>query len=223
MTGPKIQNLQALRGVAVLLVLLRHVAVMEAKYGRHCHLLPDFVSAGTAGVDLFFVISGFIMVETSRGRHQTPGAFGDFLYRRATRIYPLYWIFSLAVLCVWVVQPSWVNSSAGSRVDLAASFLLLPQSLLPLLGQGWTLTHEIYFYLGFAFSLLLPARRLPCFLGAWAAGLLVGWWLVWPHLPTTGLAAIRLVFHPLTAEFLLGGASALLVRATSLRAAVVSG
>jgi exopolysaccharide production protein ExoZ len=213
MSQPKIANLQALRGIAVLLVLLRHISVMENKYDLHDSFMPEFWNAGTCGVDLFFVISGFIMVTISLGRHQMRGAFREFLYRRATRIYPLYWIFSLVVFGVWLAQPDWVNGGSTQQVDLIGSLLLLPRALPPLLGQGWTLVHELYFYLFFAFGLLLPQRRLPLFLGAWAMTVVLGWVLI---LPGATAPAIRILFHPLTAEFLLGAVSALFIRRTNL-------
>jgi exopolysaccharide production protein ExoZ len=217
MRGPKIANLQALRGLAVLLVLLRHISVMENKYDPHDSFLPEFGNAGAGGVDLFFVISGFIMVTISRGRHQVPGGFREFLYRRAARIYPLYWIFSLVVFGVWLAQPAWVNQGSTQQIDLIGSFFLLPRALPPLLGQGWTLVHELYFYLMFAVCLLLPQRRLPTFLAGWSMALIFGWMFI---LSGTSAPTIWILFHPFTAEFLLGAVSGLLVWHTSLGAGV---
>ena len=60
----KIQNIQALRGIAVLFVLMVHIGLVEKKYSGH-PILPDFVQFGMSGVDIFFVISGFIMMTIS--------------------------------------------------------------------------------------------------------------------------------------------------------------
>ncbi|NJD05024.1 MAG: acyltransferase [Methylococcaceae bacterium] len=163
----KIQNIQALRGLAALLVLATHVMTIERKYSHSGRLLPDWLEFGTSGVDLFFVISGFIMVHITRGWFQQPYAPLRFLSNRVTRIYPLYWCYSLLVLAVYLWRPQWVNASQGSEVDLVASFLLLPQEKLPLLAVGWSLVYEMYFYLVFAGLLLLKERWLPLALLAW--------------------------------------------------------
>jgi len=212
MTDRKIQNIQALRGVAVLLVLARHLLVMEINYGGGNVWLPEILKAGDGGVDLFFVISGFIMVHISRGRFQRPGAFGSFLYRRAARIFPLYWVFSFVLLAVFFVAPAWVPAMQKGQVDLFASFLLLPQFVLPLLGPGWTLEHEVYFYLMFAVALLLPERWLSQFLLLWGLGVAAGYNIYSTNQALLGNATIKMITNPLTIEFVLGACVALAIR-----------
>jgi exopolysaccharide production protein ExoZ len=85
----------------------------------------------------------------------------DFLWRRATRIYPTYRLVSLAVL-VAIVAPTVVNSSIQVPISLWRSFLLIPDRTLPLLAVGRTLVHEMCFYLVFAIFLAL---RIPIFPG----------------------------------------------------------
>jgi peptidoglycan/LPS O-acetylase OafA/YrhL len=203
MTQPRLQNLQALRGIAVLLVLWRHVLLFGEKYARGEMVLPDALKIGDAGVDLFFVISGFVMTLVSRGRFQLRGEIASFLYKRFVRVYPLYWIYSLAILAIYLRWPHLVNSSQDHHVDLLASFLLLPQDILPLLGQGWTLEHEIYFYLVFALMLLAPERLLPGLLLLWGALVAFGWNFLSGSEPGQ-LQAIRHACNPLTLEFILG-------------------
>ncbi len=196
-----VQNIQGLRGVAVLLVVVFHLALVEAQYGGATPLLPALATVGMMGVDLFFVISGFVMVGITRGGFRQPVFAMRFLYRRASRIYPLYWIYSLCVLAVFVVQPSWVNSSQGHQVDLLASFLLIPDERLPLLMVGWTLIHEVYFYaVFFGLLLLLAERHLPWGLLGWAL-VVVGAYLTSPPSPSP---AVALAIHPLTLEFIAG-------------------
>jgi len=208
----KIQNVQALRGVAVLLVLVRHLYVMERNYGGGEMWLPAILKVGDAGVDLFFVISGFVMVWISRGRFQRSGEFWAFLYRRATRIFPLYWLFSLLVLAVFLVSPAWVPAMQKGQVHLLASFLLLPQLVLPLLGPGWTLDHEAYFYFVFALALLLPERRLSLFLLLWGLAVAVGSNLYFRQAALLDNAAIKMITNPLTIEFVGGALVALAIR-----------
>jgi hypothetical protein len=90
---------------------------------------------GIAGVNPFFVLSGFIMVAVA-GCNIGPI---EFLWRRATRIYPTYWLVSLAALAVAIVATTIVNSSIQVPISLWRSFLLIPDRTLPLLAVGWTL------------------------------------------------------------------------------------
>jgi exopolysaccharide production protein ExoZ len=212
MTNKKIQSIQALRGVAVLLVLARHILVMEARYGGGQTLLPDILKVGDGGVDIFFVISGFIMVVISRGQFQRPGAAASFLYRRAIRIYPLYWLYSIVVFAVFLVAPSCVRGMQNGQYDLLDSFFLLPQFFTPVLGQGWTLAYEVYFYLAFAVALLLPERRLPRFLLLWGLGVAAGYNLYMSHRALLHSATIEMITNPLTVEFVLGAGVALAIR-----------
>lgn len=125
-------------------------------------ILPPFAQYGGAGVDLFFVISGFIMVAVA-GRKI--GAV-QFLWNRAARIYPIYWLISSALLAVIITMPGVVRSTPLPH-SIVRSFLLLPDTTNPLLSVAWTLIFEIYFYV--VFSVFL-AVRMPVIVGliAWA-------------------------------------------------------
>lgn len=211
----QIANLQSLRGMAAMLVVLFHLATIEVNYGRGYRLLSDTWTIGMSGVDLFFVISGFVMVTVTRGKFQGAGAVRHFLAHRVTRIYPLYWFFTLLVLAVFLARPGMVKRSLlGGEVDLLGSFLLLPQDGLPLLMVGWTLIHEMYFYLVFALLLLFPERRLTRLLALWAGAVVCAALL----LPASAGATLRLVAHPLTLEFIAGCLAALLIHRGVVRA-----
>ena len=196
----KILNIQALRGVAVLLVVFFHMMTIEKKYGGASVILPGFLQFGMFGVDLFFVISGLVMVTVTRNKFQQPRQALRFLYHRISRIYPLYWFYSLLVLAVFLYSPSMVNSSQGGRVDILASFLILPQQQWPLLMVGWTLVHEMYFYFVFFLMLFLPEKHLVKGLAAWTAVIV----LLQLNIPTASGPTLRLVSHPLTIEFIGG-------------------
>jgi peptidoglycan/LPS O-acetylase OafA/YrhL len=205
-------NLQALRGIAAALVFVLHAMLIEQKYGQGAVLIGRAGWLGSVAVDLFFAISGFIMVAITRDRFGAPREAGRFLLERVFRIYPAYWCVSAAVLVVYLLRPGLVNASQGGQVDVLASLLLLPQAMLPLLSVGWTLVHEMYFYLVFAALItLLPrgaGRRagLPLALAAWAVAVLLG--------QAAGAAqahpAVRLAADPLTLNFIAGAAAALL-------------
>ena len=196
----KIQNIQALRGVAVLSVVFFHLLMIERKYGGSKTILPEFFQFGMFGVDLFFVISGFVMFTVTRGRFQIPKHALRFLYHRVARIYPTYWVYSVLVLIVFLLKPTWVNNSQGNQVNILSSFLLLPSQTLPLVMVGWTLIHEMYFYLVFfIIFLLISERHLVYAIFIW--GICVALLNLNAESSSPALAIIS---HPLTFEFLGG-------------------
>ena len=197
-----------MRAIAVLMVVLSHLVHIEGKYGRGDHLLTDFFLYGVAGVDLFFVISGFVMIAVSQWR-QDPSASRPirFFYNRVTRIYPVYWFYSALVLAVFLYRPEMVNSSQGSQVNIIESFLLWPQRLAPLLAVAWTLTHEMYFYIVFTIMLWGESRQITGYLALWMVIVIVG------DTITGGLPRpeLKIIFHPLTMEFIAGCFVALII------------
>jgi peptidoglycan/LPS O-acetylase OafA/YrhL len=198
----RVEGIQVLRGAAAAFVMLFHIWGVELHFGGGAHIMPQFMKAGICGVDLFFVISGFVMAEVSRGAFRKGPEILRFAYNRVTRIYPAYWLFSLPALGVFLLRPELVNVAQGNRVDLVSSFLLLPQNIKPLLAVGWTLIHEMHFYAVLCLLLLAPERSFTRLLLAWAA-LVAGASLLWPDgfsLPPLA----RIASHPLTLEFIAG-------------------
>ncbi len=211
----RLLTLQVTRGVAANLVVFSHLYTVGAKY-TGADILPAFSFYGIAGVDIFFVLSGFIMVAVAG---KPTGAI-QFLWRRAARIYPAYWLVSLLVLATSLAQPTWVNSLVAGPISLWRSFLLVPDSTLPLLAVGWTLIHEVYFYLVFA---ILLALRIPIPVG------LLGWGLVLLMVTALGgdyVASFplgRVWTNPLTAEFMMGAAIGVLYDHKNMRGAAWAG
>lgn len=198
----KIENIQALRGFGVLIVVLYHLMLHERKYGGAGWILPDFFEVGASGVDLFFVISGFVIIASTRGRFSTPMASAGFIWDRITRIYPLYWLYSLLFVLAFYLFPAALSTASLSKTDIIKSFLLLPQDKLPVLAVGWTLVHEMYFYLVFALFLIFPARNLLKFLLIFFFFVISGNFAYeygFFHTP-----ASKLITHPLTVEFIAG-------------------
>jgi peptidoglycan/LPS O-acetylase OafA/YrhL len=192
----RLLTIQVARGIAANLVLVSHLFVVQAKYTAG-GILPAFTLYGLAGVDLFFVLSGFIMVAVA-GRGVGPI---QFLWRRATRIYPTYWLISLAVLAGAILAPSTVNSSIPGPTSLWRSFLLIPNQTPPLLAVGWTLVHEVYFYVTFAIFLAL---RIPILVGLMGWGFVILLVLATVPVQVMELPVLRLATSPLTAEFMIG-------------------
>ncbi|BCG64450.1 MAG: exopolysaccharide production protein ExoZ [Methyloprofundus sp.] len=196
----KIQNIQALRGIAVLSVTLYHLSIIEQKYGGSISILPKLLQFGMFGVDLFFIISGFVMITITRGKFQNQQQALKFIYHRIARIYPSYWVYSLLVLGVFLIQPTWVNSTQENQVDIMASFLLVPANTLPLVMVGWTLIHEMYFYLIFFILLLISAEKnIMATLIIWTAIVIILNTFVLLNNPV-----FKIISHPLTIEFIAG-------------------
>lgn len=165
----KLRSIQVLRGVAAMAVVAHHA-------------FPGTTSAGAAGVDLFFVVSGFIMATCAGGRSPL-----EFLADRAWRIYPL-WLIALA---------PWLAINPQDLLHVVRSVTLWPvygdQFLNPALGVGWTLSFEFLFYLGFALALATrPMAPLLLFFLCLVLGLETNHVLFW------------FLGSPLTFEFLLG-------------------
>jgi peptidoglycan/LPS O-acetylase OafA/YrhL len=204
----RLSSLQAARGLAVGAVLLFHLRHI-CSGGPGEALFPACWVHLQGGVDLFFVISGYVMVYTSLRPSGPPMPPLSFLLRRVERIYPLYWLVTLAILGAVAFAPGTaVLRSPLTAGRLAASLLLWPQASSPILGQGWSLVHEMYFYLVFALLLAL----VPCHAGrallAWGAAVLAGAILCGPF-SNTSPPLLRTCFHPLTFEFIAGAALAL--------------
>lgn len=136
-----------MRAIAALLVVLSHVAIKGTQYSSD----PlAFFRIGGVGVDLFFIISGYIMCHTVSDKRIV---FREFLWARAKRIMPLYWVLTSTALVVYLLFPDKVNSSGGTT-NIIYSYLLFPSPEKFLIQNGWTLSYEFYFYL--IFSLCLP-------------------------------------------------------------------
>jgi len=143
-----ILEIQILRAVAALAVVVMHIGI-ELRYWAKATL--TWTEAGNAGVDLFFVISGFIMVFIAWDRFGSRGAPVDFFVRRLIRIVPLYWLVTTGYVLA--------NSYPASRI--ITSYLFVPDfsanaAPLPVVLQGWTLNYEMFFYLVLALALFLP-------------------------------------------------------------------
>lgn len=151
---------------------------------------------GHVGVDLFFVISGFIMGTV--GVTETPARFA---YRRVTRISPLYWLVTLT-FCGLSLVPGLMRNFSFTGEELLKSMLFIPYvnssgQLYPLVVPGWTLNFEMFFYGIFAMAMFLPYPRLATILALLA--LATGGVILAPADPV-----MRVVTSPLVLEFAFG-------------------
>jgi peptidoglycan/LPS O-acetylase OafA/YrhL len=137
-----IESVQIMRGIAALLVVLLHISIKGAQYGNDA--LKGF-TMGEAGVDLFFIISGYIMCVSTIGRNLN---FGGFMLHRVRRIMPLYWLTTTIGLVIFLYKPSIINTSGG-ETSIWASYTLVPNGKRYLNSNGWTLSYEFLFYILF--------------------------------------------------------------------------
>lgn len=164
-----IRNLQALRGVACLVVVWHHVAGIEYQsFGLRTPLFHAGWWFGAAGVDLFFVLSGFVITYVHWNQLGRPPAVPAYLFRRAWRIYPIYWVV-LLLSTFGVSAAIGLEPGGGDWWNWLKLVALLPRADNLWLGQAWTLTFEMMFYVAFAALLLVPARWGWVLLAGWAA------------------------------------------------------
>ncbi|MCE7063541.1 acyltransferase [Dyadobacter sp. CY343] len=129
-----LNSIQILRAIAALLVVFAHFEFIHP-------------AVGGFGVDIFFIISGFIMAYIV---NKNPDAF---LYRRLVRIIPIYWFMTLLTLALYAVKPSWFRSLIVTPEAIIKSLLFIPYRLKgsgPILSLGWTLVYEMFFYVSIA-------------------------------------------------------------------------
>lgn len=201
-TSPgRLEHIQSLRGLAALMVMFSHLYVIDQKYNTY-PLLPEGLLFGLAGVDIFFVISGFIMVYiTNKWTQPSWARVPEFLFARMSRIYPLYWGVSAALLIVYIIRPDMVFSSSPGNPNLIKSLLLFPDKTFPLLEVGWTLIHEIGFYIIFAGLLILRKSLRIWGLLVWASIIII---TALTGITNTSIITIYML-SPLTLEFIAGG------------------
>jgi exopolysaccharide production protein ExoZ len=202
-----LNNLQVVRGLAAMLVVLAHANVEAVEYGVWD---KQYFYFGGSGVDIFFAVSGFIMVLTT---HHIWGArqewWRGFFKRRLTRIVPMYWLITSVKLAIVLLVPSVALHSSSEPWYVISSYLFIPSlnsvsgEIQPLLTVGWTLNYEMLFYTIFAAGIALTARPMRLIFPALIAASVIGLWR------NNAWAAPATLFDPILLEFLLGACVAL--------------
>ena len=197
----QIRSVQALRAIAALFVVTYHSTVL-------CH--DEVASAplgtwdnGNSGVDLFFVISGFIMMVSSQRLRQRTDGWLKFIRLRLVRLVPLYWLATAAKLALVTAIPAVALHTHPDAWNAVASLLFIPSvdaagMIVPVIGVGWTLSFEMLFYAAFAAALYLLLNPLavvaPAMIGL--AALSVARQDSWP--------AVAAFADPIVLEFIFG-------------------
>lgn len=192
-------GVQALRFVAALMVVVTHSTLYVSE-----RLNPSLGvwGAGASGVEIFFVISGFVMVATSHS-YLDAGGWLKFAKRRIVRIVPMYWIATSIKAAISIVSVNLVlHSQFAPDAALKSLFFIPYQNELgrvePLLGVGWTLNFEMMFYLLFTIALALRANPVKLI-----GPILILAAVLWPFSPKD-MPAVSFYLSPIVLNFLSG-------------------
>ena len=151
-------GVQALRFFAALLVVVTHATGMATE--RMLGMGPGhFWYNGQSGVDIFFVISGFVMALSSTSLEGRADGWRTFAKRRILRVVPMYWIATTLKVVMVLALPAMALHSHFDPLHITNSYLFLPSynedgEVLPVLTVGWTLQFEMFFYAMFTLALL---------------------------------------------------------------------
>jgi exopolysaccharide production protein ExoZ len=215
---PTIASVQILRFIAALIVVLDHCEFVGGTIADRLKTpfyFPTF--PGRLGVDIFFVISGFIMVFISSDGTKWITAPVQFFRNRWTRIVPIYLVATILYVALFFASGNFTRWSLPQY--LASAFFIpyfdsVTNLPFPILSQGWTLNFEMFFYALFAISLNFPRRiALPVLSLTFVTLVLIG--IVWNLISDAPLVLTpmprkpdfivpRFWLHPIILEFLAG-------------------
>lgn len=181
--GNHFDSIQALRGMASIFIILEHVR---------------FLQCGAFGVDIFFAISGFMIMYSTHENTEF------FLRKRLLRILPLYYLMTLGTFVLLLLVPSMFEQTQANPIYLMKSLLFIPFDigggvLQPLMRVGWTVNCEMFFYLLFFFALRISHK----YRGVICAGFLMVIVLLAQILPLD-FAPLTFYGNPVMLEFVLG-------------------
>lgn len=206
----KLLPLELCRGLAALLVACLHAgASIDKYYGVNIRAVHNF----GAGVDFFFVLSGFVMAYAHWPDIGRPERVKTYCVKRVLRIYPPYWIVTSAIVLFYLSDPSYGGQDRRDITRLLCSIFLLPNTTQPVVGQAWTLVHEMFFY-GLFSLVIIFGRRALLGLVFWAVCI-----LSWQALHISDYRAdplfafpVSFILSPFNIEFIFGVGVGLLVR-----------
>jgi len=181
--------------------------------------LGSFFQFGGAGVDIFFVLSGFIITYTNLKFISKADYFVFFAKRRIVRIYPTYWIIISLFLLLQVILPSFYRSHFSFDLkNILSTYLLFPGHVM-VNGVSWTLSYEIFFYLLFSLSFFITQKK-------WSFYLAIIYAVIIIALPIcnynfeNGNSWLSLITYPMNVEFFMGVIAAVVIPKISSRIAM---
>lgn len=200
----KLLTIQLLRGLAAIIVVMYHshglIIKRSAEFGaEHAFWLTEnqFIKIGAIGVDVFFVLSGFIIFYTSRNSSDLI----LYIKKRTARIYPI-WFVAMIFMVIIAFIPG--TSAVFDLKHVIYSLLLIPHyfegRIVPFIEIGWTLNYEILFYTLFGLTLIITkTKRLELI-----TAIIFALWII-AHVLPYELAIFTLLQNPILFEFVIGG------------------
>ncbi len=204
--------IQVYRGLAAILVLFHHGNII---FNRDLSkdFLGNIFGFGWAGVDFFFVLSGFIIFYIHQSDIGKPREFKSFILKRIIRIYPLYWIILAVKVFASLTIGYKGNGYNINPLELFKAIILFPQDRAILeekfLGVSWTLSYEMFFYIVFSLVLILGFRFMSPVIAVWVIGIIINIMGVTNFFPVNSMS--EFIFNGRNIEFLFGCLSAYLV------------
>ncbi|MCC6598986.1 MAG: acyltransferase [Alphaproteobacteria bacterium] len=198
--------LQVWRALAAFIVMAGHANNEAMNIAKNTDMFYPFSRYPSGvGVDIFFVISGFVIVYASRNLIGRAGRWRGFMCRRLIRIVPLYWFYTSLMLGIAFILPQVFDTARPEFWHLVQSYFFIPHvrpfgdAVRPYLALGWSLNYEMYFYVIFAALMCLPLNRM---MGALLL-FLISSVLIGLSLPP-GAMPLKFWFDPYVLEFLSG-------------------
>lgn len=192
--------IQAMRFVAATLVLVTHTT-----FYYHERIRKDFSlwPSGAIGVEVFFVISGIVMILCARTLPSNSIGARIFFTRRLLRIVPLYWSVLLLKISIALILPSLVHHNHFDFFHAVKSFFFIPTfnaegDIRPIHGVGWTLQHEMFFYIIFSAAMLFGVH-----ITRWVSAIILGFVAI-GYVFSPQSALIKVVTNPINLYFVIG-------------------
>ena len=204
-------SLQCFRGVAALAIVLHHAGLstnafiesLPAVFNYFCHI--SFL-----GVDFFFVLSGFIILNSHLSDEKNSRALKRYLIKRFIRIFPAYWLISALLILCYTLLPT-LSQGTRTEFSLLSSLLLLPATAPPVLSVAWTLIYEVMFYIIFV-TFFISLRLFITVVCVWISVISLNFLFTHyePYSPW-----LKLILNPINSEFIFGMMVAYLAKIVS--------
>lgn len=206
--------LQIFRGWAAILVVLVHATGIAASLGAP--IAGNFFLMGNAGVDFFFVLSGFLITYLHLNDIGRREKLGGYARKRFVRIFPIYWVVTLVILPVFFLFPRYGQGDETTPFVIVSSIILTPlERGSPILVAGWSLTHELLFYVIVAALIAFRGLWVKVIVATWALAVFVAFCYSFNQIYAKAFpefnAWVRVLLWPQNFEFILGAAAAWLI------------
>lgn len=215
----KLNSLQLIRAFAMILVLFIHLDYFFTKIFDTKLFFGFFFPGGDGGVDLFFVLSGFIIYHIHSSDFGKRDRLKSYLIKRFIRIYPVYWIVTILLIVLHFFLPQFGLGNETQPLTILRSFLLIPSTHAPILHAAWTLIYEVLFYISFGFLIYFGLKKMRLFVIAIIVGTVVSWFYSINYNSQLQSSIFYSFFSYHNFEFLLGCLGAYLVKRREIKIA----